>query len=337
MPECVLVSEAHTIGAIAVIRSLGRTGHRVIAISAKADALGFHSTFATKAMVCPAYDGDFLPWLRSTIASEKIARIIASESFLHAIRPDFAEFAELLPISADPAIIYRAFHKCEVHAHMCESGLTAHLPDSIEIRGDEAAEGYPIRKPHLVDGRVLAQAWVPGVGAGVGVLAQDGEVRVSFIYLREHEVPRTGGVSSLRRTWQHAEILADAKARIAALRWTGLAMLEYRWDADSEDFWFIEINSRVWGSMHLALAAGIDFPSLLLADSAVANSASSARNRLTFPLDLRWLWDSLKQGKLGAIAEFAWLFVAPGVRDDLRFPGDSGLYWRALWRSILRR
>jgi hypothetical protein len=335
MAECVLVTEAHTIGAVAVIRSLGRAGHRVIAISARPDALGFYSRFTDKPVVCPPYDDSFVDWLCGFIKNERIDRIIASESCLHAIRPKFAEFADLLPISADPVIVYRAFHKCDVHAHMCQVGLTSHLPDSIEVSGDApVAEDHPIRKPHLVDDRVLAQAWVPGIGAGVGVLAENGKVTVSFTYLREHEVPRKGGVSSLRRSWQHAGILADAEARIAALEWTGLAMLEYRWDEGSDDFWFIEINSRVWGSMHLALAAGIDFPAMLLADSANANSATPARTRLTFPLDLRWLWDSLKQGKVAAIAEFAWLFIAPGVRDDLRFPGDNGLYWRAAWRSL---
>ena len=334
MAECVLVTEAHTIGAIAVIRSLGRAGHRVIAISARADALGFYSRFASSHIVCPPYDGDFVPWLRRCVAEESVTRIIASESCLHAIRADFAEFAELLPISDDPAVVFRAFHKCDVHAHMVEQGLTEHLPDSIVLRGDATNPDYPIRKPDLCDDRILAQKWVPGIGVGVGVLAQNGEVSVSFTYRRQHEVPHTGGVSSLRRDWEHAAILADAKARIKALEWTGLAMLEYRWDAAGDDFWFIEINSRVWGSMHLALAAGIDFPALLLADSATAPPVSPACTRLTFPLDVRWLWDSLKQGKPGAIAEFAWLFVAPGVRDDLRFPGDSGLYWRAVWRYL---
>jgi hypothetical protein len=334
MAECVLVTEAHTIGAIAVIRSLGRAGHCVVAISARPNALGFYSRFASKTLVCPGYDADFPAWLRATIADQSITRIIASESCLHAIRPDFAEFAALLPISQDPAIVYRAFHKCDVHARMLEAGLTDHLPESV-VGGDNDA--YPIRKPDLCDDRVLAQKWVPGVGCGVGVLAEAGSVRVSFSYRRLHEVPRTGGISSLRRNWQHAGILADAKARITALEWTGLAMLEYRWDAATDDFWFIEINSRVWGSMHLALAAGIDFPALLLADSAAAKSATPACTRLTFPLDLQWLWDSLKQGKFSALAEFAWLFVAPGVRDDLRFPGDSGLYWRATWRCLTGR
>ncbi|MFT5131500.1 MAG: hypothetical protein ACI8W8_005136, partial [Rhodothermales bacterium] len=174
MAESVLVTEAHTIGGIAVIRSLGRAGYRVVAISAKADALGFYSRFAAKTIHCPAYSADFTPWLRQTIAREQISQIIGSESFLHAIRTDFAEFATLLPISSDPAIVYRAFHKCDVHARMCVVGHTDHLPDSCELRSGQADEDYPIRKPDLVDDRVLAQAWVPGVGAGVGVLAKDG-------------------------------------------------------------------------------------------------------------------------------------------------------------------
>jgi hypothetical protein len=36
----------------------------------------------------------------------------------------------------------------------------------------------------------------------------------------------------------------------------------------------------------------------------------------------------------GALLGFWALFLHPGVRDDLRFPGDSGLYFRQ-WRSFL--
>ena len=46
--------------------------------------------------------------------------------------------------------------------------------------------------------------------------------------------------------------------------WNGVAMLEYRRDPSTGDFRLLELNARFWGSLHLALAAGVDFPRLLL-------------------------------------------------------------------------
>ena len=38
--------------------------------------------------------------------------------------------------------------------------------------------------------------------------------------------------------------------------------------------------------------------------------------------------------RCGALLNFVGLFMHPGVRDDLRFPGDSQLYFRQ-WRAFL--
>lgn len=58
----VLVTEAHTIGSLAVIRSLGSAGYRVIACSPVDNALAFHSNYCQLAQVQPAY-GDLAPYL----------------------------------------------------------------------------------------------------------------------------------------------------------------------------------------------------------------------------------------------------------------------------------
>ena len=47
---------------------------------------------------------------------------------------------------------------------------------------------------------------------------------------------------------------------LAALRWHGVAMAEFKWDEATDTFWLLEINGRFWGSLPLALACGVDFP-----------------------------------------------------------------------------
>jgi len=56
----------------------------------------------------------------------------------------------------------------------------------------------------------------------------------------------------------------DALAKIKAMKWQGVGMMEYRWDPTTDQFYFLEMNGRFWGSLHLALFAGVDFPALLL-------------------------------------------------------------------------
>ena len=58
----ILVTEAHAIGSIAVIRSLGRAGYVVHACSSDSGALGFKSSFTNHSVQCPDYDDPaFLP------------------------------------------------------------------------------------------------------------------------------------------------------------------------------------------------------------------------------------------------------------------------------------
>jgi protein-tyrosine-phosphatase len=48
------------------------------------------------------------------------------------------------------------------------------------------------------------------------------------------------------------------------LQWHGVAMVEFRYDRQHDTYWFMEINPRFWGSLPLAIAAGVDFPKALL-------------------------------------------------------------------------
>jgi predicted ATP-grasp superfamily ATP-dependent carboligase len=45
--------------------------------------------------------------------------------------------------------------------------------------------------------------------------------------------------------------------------WTGVAMVEFKLDARSGIPRLMEVNARFWGSLQLAISAGVDFPFLL--------------------------------------------------------------------------
>ena len=72
----------------------------------------------------------------------------------------------------------------------------------------------------------------------------------------------TGGASSLRESVALDPVLFGHASRLlAALRWSGLAMVEFRVTPDGPEL--MEINGRVWGSLPLAVRAGMDFPGRL--------------------------------------------------------------------------
>jgi len=123
-------------------------------------------------------------------------------------------------------------------------------------------------------------------------------------------------------------------------------MMEYGWDPTTDQFYFLEMNGRFWGSLHLALFAGVDFPALLLnafhayPASHVAGSSKEISCRYTFPRALTYVWSRWKDtqvtwpSKLSSVIEFLLLGLDPRVRSDLWFPGDSMRYWRQLVRSF---
>ena len=115
--------------------------------------------------------------------------------------------------------------------------------------------------PMLKNGPVLVQGFVGGRGVGLNVLADRGEVVAAFQHRRVHE-PHDGGASSYRASEPLCPaLLGHARKLMAALRWTGPAMLEFK-DCPVAGPSLMEINGRLWGSLALAIAAGVDFPRL---------------------------------------------------------------------------
>jgi predicted ATP-grasp superfamily ATP-dependent carboligase len=384
----VLVTDAHALGSLAVIRSLGRAGYPVHACSERPDALGFFSTFCGPRATCPSYsDTGFLDWLRRYIKEHQIRAIIASEGFLLSIRAALEEFLPLLPFPAFEAVIYAAMSKADQFATMSQdptSAAKSHLPPFLLLQEEEeipAAETFEaLGRPLFlkVDGcysrsdgggsvhkagtgaearelaqklrqeftKVLVQGHVSGQGAGVFFLIWNGQPLAEFMHLRLHEVPHTGGVSSYRKSWWHQKMRDDALAKMKAMNWQGVGMMEYRWDPVTDQFCFLEMNGRFWGSLHLALFADVDFPTLLLdafhghPPSPLAGHGKNISCRYTFPRELMYLrsrWKDTQaswRSKMGDAMEFILLGLDPRVCSDLWFPGDRRLYFRQAVRAI---
>jgi predicted ATP-grasp superfamily ATP-dependent carboligase len=110
----------------------------------------------------------------------------------------------------------------------------------------------------------LVQEWVPGTGFGVSVLMRGGSPAALFLHRRIREVHPAGGPSSAAESAAADPALVDpALALLRALEWEGLAMVEFRRDGTAAPV-LMEVNGRPWGTIGLAVDAGVDFPRLLV-------------------------------------------------------------------------
>jgi len=172
---------------------------------------------------------------------------------------------------------------------------------------------------------VQEQAWVPGRGVGVEVLYERGRMAWHFVHERLHEWPLTGGASTLRRAGgPEPELVEMTRRLLDRLQWHGVAMVEWRRD-DQGRVHLMEINPRLWGSLPLTIAAGVDMPRGLLALAQGEPLAPHAPWRVGFTArnlseDLQWFIDNLRADRRNPLlltespwrAALGWLRVLVG-------------------------
>jgi predicted ATP-grasp superfamily ATP-dependent carboligase len=110
----------------------------------------------------------------------------------------------------------------------------------------------------------LIQERISGPGAGAFMLFNKGEVRAVFFHKRIREKPPSGGVSVLRESSPIDPVMREYSIKLLkALGWHGVAMVEFKIDSKDGLPKIMEINGRFWGSLQLAIDAGVDFPYML--------------------------------------------------------------------------
>jgi protein-tyrosine-phosphatase/predicted ATP-grasp superfamily ATP-dependent carboligase len=191
----------------------------------------------------------------------------------------------------------------------------------------------------LVQTRIIAQEVIPGSGVGVFLLRHGGKVWLRFGHRRLHEVPYAGGPSSLRESCRDDELAKQAEAILDAIAFEGVAMVEFRRQASDGRPYFLEINGRLWGSLALALHAGIDFPTALIECCRYGATTVKAQNyrsgmkcRNIFPGEIHHLVSIVKANatektqpppsKVRAILGFFALFLVPTIRHDYLWWSD---------------
>ncbi len=136
------------------------------------------------------------------------------------------------------------------------------------------------------------EEFVAGQGFGCSVLFWKGKLITTFTHKRIREKIKTGGTSTFRESSSHRGIEDAAIKIFKSIGWHGLAMSEFKVCPETNKFWFIEVNPRMWGSIPLAIDSGVEFPYLLYLCSTEGPEAAieyHQRSHLKLNWKAKWL------------------------------------------------
>ncbi len=141
---------------------------------------------------------------------------------------------------------------------------------------------------------LLFQTYHRGQGVGVELLMHDSTPIAAFQHRRLSENPPSGGVAVVAVAESVDPRLLDYSVRLLnALEWEGVAMVEYRHDPTTGETVLMEVNGRFWGSLPLAVKAGMDFP--YYAWEIGQRRMPTVRSTYRSGLRVRWTAGSLKR------------------------------------------
>jgi protein-tyrosine-phosphatase/predicted ATP-grasp superfamily ATP-dependent carboligase len=299
----VLVLGEDTRSFLSVVRSLGRSGLAVDGGWCALNAPSLHSRYLRRLQPLPPYRADDKRWLAGLVElleREKYDLVIpVHDSSILPLQCHRREIERAGRVYLLPDEVFRiCFSKRETHELAERLGIPVPLQALVHSLAEAAALaeqwGFPlVLKPQASISlenpgakRYVTKVWGTadlaaelaeldtaegllveenflGKGVGVEVLCREGEILTAFQHERVHE-PLLGGGSSYRKSVPlEAGLLEAARRLMRALAYSGVAMLEFKRNAETGRSVLLEINARFWGSLPLSLAAGMDFPRYL--------------------------------------------------------------------------
>lgn len=382
----ILVTDGEQRAALAIVRSLGRAGHRCLVVSDTGRSLAGASRFAERDVAISGAGETPERYAEAVAALVREAGIDllipVTEPALLALLPVRERMACAIPFPPLEAV-QAICDKERVLAAAQEVGIRVPRQRVVTAAGDTAVDLplpvvlKPARSVYTDDrGRrgkvgvrwartpeelrrgleryppaaypVLVQEAVEGPGIGVFVLLHEGQVVARFAHRRLREKPPSGGVSVVRQSEPMDEALLERSlALLRRFDWSGVAMVEYKRDRRTGEDVLMEINGRFWGSLQLAIDAGVDFPRLLAALSfgkpvtPVVDYDFVRTRWLLGDLDhvlARWRGRPGDGSRLGATAGFLRAF-GPGYRNEVFRWSDPRPFLResTLWlKDVLR-
>lgn len=297
----VLVTDAKQRKSVPIIRSLGRRGIPVVAGDDDRFSMGFFSKYCAKSWIYPSPDKQpekFMEWLLSRAREGSFDILYAiDERTLDVVTQYHEEIIRYVFFPSPPYATYIKARDKGVTISLAQS-LGIPCPrticlDNVENLGQISKQlTFPaVIKPRLSSGSrglayvrsineledasqriyqdyggMVIQEYIPRGGDTLGVevlMHRDGQPRATFVHRRLREYPVNGGPSTLRESLAAPELVELGVRLLKAMRWVGVAMVEFKVDPRDGVPKLMEVNPKFWGSIALPIAAGVDFPYLL--------------------------------------------------------------------------
>ena len=374
MTKRILVTDGETRLALSIVRSLGRAGFRPFVCATSSRCVAGASRFAEREEVVPEpltdpegfaaavlrlvrewkidvvqpvsepahiallgsreqFKGVVLPpcTLDSFLALTDKPRVLAAGRDVGIAVPEHTLLAS--PAAANDAVL-PAFPVVIKPARSINHGAlhkVAYADDQATLHSvlqKMAAQAFPV----MVQRRIL------GYGAAVSVLRWNGKLVAAFAHRRIRENPPSGGASVVSESVAlDTALVARSLALLERFGWNGVAMVEFKVDEATGEPWLMEVNPRFWGSLQLAVDAGVDFPRLFMRCMLGADVSPVTKYRVG--RRLRHLWGDIDRliarvrhsraelslppnapGRVRALVEF--LIPRRGQRHEILRLGD---------------
>ncbi len=175
----------------------------------------------------------------------------------------------------------------------------------------------------------LLQRRVGGEGQAIFALCDRGTPLALFAHRRLREKPPSGGVSVVRESIELPKPMVDYAVQLLKKSgWHGVAMVEFKVERETGIPRLMEINGRFWGSLQLAIDAGINFPHLLY-QLAIGRPVSVPQGRYRVGVRSRWLLGDLDHLLARILKPDQVLGLPAEYPSRARCLGEFVRFWRA--------
>jgi len=154
--------------------------------------------------------------------------------------------------------------------------------------------------------QVIVQDFLPDPARNLFSFAgyfKEGEPILGLAVKRTRQFPRDFGLfSTFAEAVELPELRELASQLLRVIRYSGLAEVEFMWNAKRGRFELLDVNARLWAWHSLAIAAGLDLPYVAFAD-AIGQSPTLGTKRqgakwVRFSTDLRAATQEIRSGTL---------------------------------------
>ncbi len=295
----VIVTNAKSRIAYNICKSLGKKGVEVVSADFVKSSMSFYSRYSNGHFLYPSPFSEpegFVDCFIEQLSYHRptVLMPVSEETFL------FAKYADRFSLQVKMALprydqILTTHNKDQWQALAAQLGIATPKNYSMDelrtseswpditfpvlIKPKQGGGAWGIRqfnsvdslKRNLKDEQYCDKSWdhffiqekITGPSHCVAMIFSQGEYRAKAVYRQLRDFPVEGGQATLRVSLENPLAAESFKTLLTHLGWHGVCQADFIVDEKTGVPYLIDINPRFWGSVNMAIAAGVDFPYLL--------------------------------------------------------------------------